>query len=269
MLGWTGFQTKIVDFLLSKAIDRVSKFLPDEKRKAARALIRLYEHLEDSDLLLEDLLEVFDKALEQKKPILFSKNLVPFENQITRLTEDAARQYDELIATIYLFDPDLARLLERARTFKVFSWTMFGLLLRKARFSIEFDGLHPFGKVSFSTFRDEVANINLDEIIAAQRSASPYGAGRLRAIPVGKNKYTLVGQEPNKLVEALSVLLVEDKFTASDFEKVRYLRERLRTQAKLLKQTLPRLREFIASNFTMSDVLRYRKRIAGFRLHLE
>jgi hypothetical protein len=132
MLGWPGLCAKILEFLLPKAADHVIKFSPDARRNAARALIRFYETLEETDLILEDLLEVFDEAVEQKKPILLSKDLVLFENRITRLTEDAARQYDELVAAIYLFDPELARLLQRAHTFKVFSWTMFGRLLRKA-----------------------------------------------------------------------------------------------------------------------------------------
>jgi hypothetical protein len=260
MIGWLGFGAKVLDFVTSRAADRTITWSLDARRNAARALIRFYETLDASGMLLENLLEVFNEAVERKKPIMFSKELVPFENQIARLTEDAARQYDDLVAAIYLFDPQLARLLQRANTFKVFSWTMFGLLLRKARFTIEFDGLHPFRKVSFSTFRDEVANINLDEIIEAQRSALSEPSRGFRSIGVGKNKYTLVIQEPNKLVEALSTLLVEDEFTASDFEKVSYLRDRLQNQAKLLKKTLVRLRKFIASNFTMSDVLRYHQR---------
>jgi hypothetical protein len=91
----------------------------------------------------------------------------------------------------------------------------------------------------------------------------PESGERLRAIPVGKHKYKLVVQEQNKLVEALSVLLVKDEFTASDFEKVRYLPDRLKNQAKLLERALPMFREFIASNFTISDVLGYRKRRIG------
>lgn len=129
---------------------------------------------------------------------------------------------------------------------KILSLTAFGALLRKARFTIEFDGLHPFNKISFTTFRDEVANIDLDEIIRASRMDTD----QRTAIP---------GRRPNKLVEALSVLLIEDEFTAADFEKLKYLRDRLKKQAGLLNQTLPMFREFIASNFTISDVLGHHK----------
>jgi hypothetical protein len=262
MIGWLGLCAKIVDFIISKAADRTITWSLGARRKAARALIRFYETLEQSSLLLQNLIEVFNNALKRKKPISFSKDLVPFENDITRLTEDVARQYDELVAAIGLFDPKLARLLDRVRGLKVIALTAFGRLLQNARFAIEFDGLHPFRKVSFSTFRDEVADINLENIIEAQL-ALPESGERLRAIPVGKHKYKLVVQEQNKLVEALSVLLVKDEFTASDFEKVRYLRDRLKNQAKLLERALPMLRKFIASNFTISDVLGYRKRRIG------
>jgi hypothetical protein len=273
MIGWLGLCAKVVEFVVSKATGHAINLSLDQKRRAARAFVRFYEMLEDSSLLLEELLKVFDEAVEKKKPIFFSKDFVRFENRITGLTEDFVRQYDKLIDAIYIFDSRLARLLQSVEHFKFTSWTTFGLLLRKARFAIEFDGLHPFKKVSFSTFRDEVANINLEDIIKAQQfTAGQLAAagGRLRAIPVGKHKYALVSQKPNKLVEALSVLLVEDEFTASDFEKVRYLRDRLKNQAKLLEQALPMLREFIASNFTISDVLGYRsdKRRAGSDLNI-
>jgi hypothetical protein len=262
MIGWLGFCAKVVDFIISKAADRTITWSLDARRKAARALIRFYETLEDSNLLLQNLIEVFNNALKRKKPIFFSKDLVPFENDITRLTEDVARQYDELVAAIDFFDPKLARLLHRVRGFKVSALTAFGRLLQNARFAIEFDGRHPFRKVSFSTFRDEVADINLENIIEAQL-ALPKSGERLRAIPVGKHKYKLVVQEQNKLVEALSVLLVKDEFTASDFEKVSYLRDRLQNQANSLERVLPMLQKFIAANFTMSDILGYRKRRIG------
>src|SRR5205823_12288115 len=103
-----------------------------------------------------------------------------------------------------------------------------------------------FKKVSFSTFEDEIADINLDEIVEASNVENRQTDG----IP---------GRAPNNLVDALSVLLLEDEFTASDFEKVHYLRDRLRKQAALLEKTLPIFRDFIASNFTISDALGYRK----------
>jgi hypothetical protein len=199
--------------------------------------------------LLEQLLEVFNRAIERKKPILFSKDLVPFENQVTRLTEDLKSQYDKLVGAICIFDPQLALLVERLQGFKTVSLSAFGLLLAKARFKIKYDGLHPFTKVSFSAFGDEIEEIDFDAIIKAQQLA-----GR----PVKEERF--FPDPTNRLVEALSVLLVEDEFTAADFEKVTWLRDRLQRQAKLLKKTLPRLREFIASNFTISDVLGYRSR---------
>ena len=264
MVGWLGLCAKVVEFVVSKATGHAIDLSLDEKRRAARALIRFYETLEESSVLLKELLKVFDEAVEKKKPIFFSRDLVPFENRITELTEDVARQYNKLIDAIGFFNPQLARLLQSVGSFKVTWFTVFGLLLRKARFAIEFDGLHPFKKVSFSTFRDEVANINLDDIIEAQQLALSVPTKGLRGpIPVGKHKYVFVMKEPNKLVEALSLLLVEDEFTASDFKKVRYLRDRLQNQAKLLEKVLPKLQEFIRANFTMSDVLGYRKRPIG------
>src|SRR5205085_1101563 len=107
--------------------------------------------------------------IQRQKPVWFSKDLVPFENRIIRLTEDVARQYGELVDAIRIFDPHLASLLQSAQGLKVQSLTAFGVLLRKARFTIEFGGLHPFNRLSFSTFRDEAANINLDAIVQASR----------------------------------------------------------------------------------------------------
>jgi hypothetical protein len=239
---------KVADFAISKAADRAIQWPPDRKRTAARGLLRFYETLEESSLLLEQLIEVFNEAIKRKKPILFSKDLVPFENRVTRLTEDLKSQYDKLVGAIYIFDRRLALLLERIQGFKTVSLSAFGILLAKARFEIDYDGLHSFSKVSFSTFHDEMAEIDFEAIIKSQKFV-----GR----PVKEESF--FPDATNKLVEALSVLLVEDEFTASDFEKVKYLRDRFQRQAKSLEKTLAMLREFIASNFTIADVLGYGK----------
>jgi len=144
----------------------------------------LYETLQESSALLQELLAVFDEAIEKKSPIAFSKDLVPFEHRITCLTQEVAAQCNKLIHAIHIFDPDLADLLKSVEGFKMTAVTPFGLWLRKARFAIEFDGLHPFKKVSFTTFQDEIANINLDDIIEAQRRISAESR-RLRSIPTG------------------------------------------------------------------------------------
>jgi hypothetical protein len=244
MLGWLGFSAKVLEFVLTKAAGRTIDLSLDRKHRAAKAFLRLYDTLSSSAILLDDLLPIFDQAVQKQKPVIFSQHLVPFENRITRLTEDLRRQYSELVGAIYIFDPKLATLLADVQGLKVQSLTAFGALLRKARFVIEFDGLHPFRRISFTTFRDEITNLDLAAI--TQASADPYGS----AIPC---------RAANNLVEALSVLLIEDEFTASDFEKLRYLRDRLKVQAGLLNQVLPMLRDFIASNFTISDALGYHK----------
>ena len=247
MLGWLGFFAKTVEFLLTKVAGHTIDLSLDRKHRATKGLLRFYSTLEESDEVLEQVLTIFDEAVERRKPVIFSKDLVPFENQITDLTEDFARHYNELIDAIYIFNPPLAYLLQDVQGLKVQSLTAFGDLLRRARFAIEFGGLHPFEKVSFSTFDDEIADINLDEII----EASEFDDRQFDDLP---------GRAPNKLVDVLSVLLVEDEFSASDFEKIRWLRDRLRKQAGLLEKALPMLRDFIASNFTISDALGYRKR---------
>jgi hypothetical protein len=246
MLGWLGFCAKVVEFILTKAAGRTIDLSLDRKHRAAKGLLQLYSTLEESTAVLGQLCIIFDKAVERRKPVIFSKDLVPFENRITYLTEDFARHYSELIDAIYIFDSRLGHLLRDVQGFKVQSLTAFGALLRKARFTIEFGGLHPFKKVSFSMFDDQIADINLDEIVEASKFENCQSGD----VPE---------RAPNKLVDALSVLLVEDEFTASDFEKVHYLRDRLRKQAALLEKTLPMLRDFIASNFTISDLLGYRK----------
>jgi hypothetical protein len=251
MVGWLGFCAKIVEFVVSKATGHAMSLSRDQKRTAARALIRFYETLEESSLLVEDLLKVFEVAIENRKPVLFSKDLVPYENRIIRLTEDVKSQYNKLVDAIYIFDPQLASLLATVQGLKVVSLSAFGILLAKARFEIEFDGLHPFKKVSFTTFDDELDKIDIDQVMKAQHVIGEPGK---------PESISVFPEASNKLVEALSVLLVEDEFTASDFEKVSYLRNRLRNQANLLEKVLPMLREFIASNFTISDVLGHLKR---------
>lgn len=247
MIGWLGFFGKVLDFFITKAAEHSLDLSLDRKHRAAKGLLRLYNILEESTALLEQLLIVFDGAVERRKPVLFSKDLVPFENRINYLSEDFRRHYHEFVDAVYIFNPQLAQLLQDIHGLKVQALTAFGVLLRKARFVIEFGGLHPFARVSFSTFDDGIANLPLDKIVDKESKS--------------QNRHLLdMPRHPsNKLVECLSVLLIEDEFTASDFDKVQYLRDRLRHQRRLLEQAMPALRAFIASNFTISDALGYRK----------
>src|ERR1700687_5461125 len=105
MLGWLGLVAKIIESVLGKAAGHTIDLSLDRKHRASKALLRFYGTLEKSSVLLEKLLDVFDTAIKRQKPLFFSKDLVPFENQIVRLTEDVARQYEELIGAIYIFDP--------------------------------------------------------------------------------------------------------------------------------------------------------------------
>src|SRR5438034_551762 len=129
MVGWTGFAAKVIEFVLNKAAERVIDLSRDQKHRASKALLRFYDTLQESSVLLKELLDVFDREIERQKPVFFSKHLVPFENRIDRLTADVTRQYDELIDAIYIFDRQLANLLQNVQGFKVQSLTAFGILL--------------------------------------------------------------------------------------------------------------------------------------------
>ena len=61
--------------------------------------------------------------------------------------------------------------------------------------------------------------------------------------------------ERKQLVASLSQLLIEDEFGPSDFEKVKFLNDRLKNQKALAEDAEDRLREFIASQFTITDLL--------------
>jgi hypothetical protein len=130
MIGWSGFCAKVREFVISKATSHAVTYWFDQKRSVARALVRLYETLQESSELLEHLLRVFDEAIEKKKPIAFSRDLVPFEGRITRLTQDVAAQYNNLIHAIHIFDPRLAELLKSVKSFK---FTAAYIRLRKFR----------------------------------------------------------------------------------------------------------------------------------------
>src|SRR6266478_5195584 len=112
MLGWLGFAAKVIEFVLTKTAGHTIDLSFDRKSKASKALLRFYETLEESSVLLKQLLKVFNEAIQRQKPVWFSKDLVPFENRISRRTEDVARQYGELVDGIRIFDPHLASLLQ-------------------------------------------------------------------------------------------------------------------------------------------------------------
>jgi len=241
MITWIGFLAKLTEFFVTKVAGRRIDLSSDRRHRAAKALVRFYHALAESGAILTELLEIFGNAYQKKKPILFSKDIVPFENRITRLNEELARQFDELVRAIGILYPDLASLLYKIRGFKTATITSFGILLKKARFEIEYDGLHPFKKISFTTFRDGVAEIDFEEF--------------MKSSTLHRDDFPYTVPESNRLAEALSVLLVEDEFTSADFEKMAYLQERLVNQKVLLDEATKLLRVFIAQNFTFSDLL--------------
>ncbi len=180
----------------------------DRKHRAAKGLLRLYNALQDNATLAGELLLVFDRAVERKKPVWFSKDLVPFENRINYSIEEFARHYHEFVDAIYIFEPQLAQLLQDVHGLKFQALTAFGVLLRKARFVIEFGGLHPFTRVHFSTFDDAIADLPLDKLIEGDSQSGQH------------QRFDMPRHPSNKLVESQRVLLIEDEFTASDFDKV-------------------------------------------------
>lgn len=133
MITWIGFLAKLTEFFVMKVAGRRIDLSSDRRHRAAKALVRYYHALEESGAMLTELLEIFDNAYQKQKPILFSKDIVPFENRITRLNEELARQFDELVRAIGILYPDLASLLYKIRGFKTATITSFGILLKKGK----------------------------------------------------------------------------------------------------------------------------------------
>jgi hypothetical protein len=58
---------KAVEFVLTKAAGRTIDLSLDRKHRAAKGLLRLHGTLEECGAVLEQLLTVFDKAIERKR----------------------------------------------------------------------------------------------------------------------------------------------------------------------------------------------------------
>jgi hypothetical protein len=247
MITWIGLLAKLTESVLTKLAGRRIELSLDKRHRAAKGLLRFYDTLQQARDLVEELVDVFGAACSRRKPVLFSKDLVPFENAIVRVNEDFQRHFDEMAAAISILSPELGSALHTVRGFKTSTTTAFGALLKKARFELEYDGLHPFRKVAFTTFRNEVLELDIEALAEAS------------SIPISDDP-PFGPPESNELARALATLLVEDEFTADDFEKVAYLRDRLRNQKVVLEVAVELLRKFIAANFTVADLLYARRR---------
>jgi hypothetical protein len=240
VLTWTGLIARLTESFLSRIAGKQVELSRDRRHRAAKALLKFYYSVVEANEVLVELLQVFERALQIRKPVRFSKDLVPLENRISAVNDELSRQFGQLVSAISIFDPALASLLYSIRGFKTTSLTAFGMLLERARFRIEFGGLHPFDRIVYSTFKDDVLELDI--------------ASLLKHAPKDFSE-SFEPSDLNGLVEALAVLLIEEEFSASDFDKLAYLRDRLRAQKAALETAGTDLRSFLANQFNFSDLL--------------
>jgi hypothetical protein len=241
MIGWIGFIGKVVEAVVKTAAGKTVARSFDRRYRAAHALVKFYHTLHETNEILDRLIRIFDQAVEKKKPVIFSKDLVPLESRIHENAAELRAAFTGLCSAIYVFDPELARMLARIQGFKMASLTAFGALYDRAVFRIEVAERHPFSSVSFTTFSDDIKSLDLAKLVSESR------------FPHILDDFSTF--EMNKLVAALGTLLIEDSFGPSDFGKVDFLNQRLKNQRQLAVRAEKGLRKLIASQFTIADLL--------------
>lgn len=96
MLTWTGLIARLTESFLSRIAGKQVELSRDRRHRAAKALLKFYYSVVEANEVLVELLQVFERALQIRKPVRFSKDLVPLENRISAVNDELSRQFGQI-----------------------------------------------------------------------------------------------------------------------------------------------------------------------------
>jgi hypothetical protein len=247
MVTWLGYIGKLVELMATTLIGKRITLALDPKRRAGQTFIRLHYILGALTEVTEELTTNLDKPLVDgigREAWLFN-----VDEEITRLSNEFLHLTDKLHQTLEIFDPNLSLALSDLVYYK-FSV----LLLASHSFKRPGEEKNPSAMIEYEYPNQKLLTIDFEE--------------HYRWIAAHPEYFKRSGSDEWQLEWPQSVLLnefgrheltetgvirrgsIEEQ--AEDIEKLRRL---LKTHTQIIKQANERLREFIASNFAIGDVL--------------
>src|SRR5262249_12169042 len=113
MIFWVGFIGKLVDLILTKVIGKQVDLKLDERKRAARAFVRLHEAIAQLENAAWEFLALAEPVVEGRRSYLWKSPL----RKLAGEADDASRDFGDALAgllrVIGIYDSALAFLLGR------------------------------------------------------------------------------------------------------------------------------------------------------------
>lgn len=247
MVTWLGFIGKMIEFMATKLMGKRIDLSLDQKRKAGRTFVRLHHILLELEEATKDLIQNIDKPMIDglaREAWLFN-----LDSDVSRLSNEFLNLTDKLHEVLNIFDPNLSLALSELRYYK------FALLVAASHsFKRTSDDEDSVAMIEYQYPDDKMLDISFEE--------------HYRWILSNPDYFKKTYYDDSELEWPQNVLLgsagaydliEEDSVKRGTIEEQREDIERLRRilklHAEVISQANKRLREFIAVNFSIADVL--------------
>lgn len=247
MITGADFIGKLIEFLATKLLGKRLDLALDDKKRACRAFINLYESISKLELITGTIISRLELIVQNKKDRIYSRWLEELAPQVDSTSVDLLRSIDDLGPVVSLFDPDLAALFSRLVQGKkgIFFYVPSVSSVRSFRFEIKWKESSPARSKSLEAIKYTKLSkeVTLDDLEGAYA-----GIKRLAGIP--KIEW------PRDVLSALiQDKLIEDYLNPTDKTKIKELYDALKTHLEVLIQAREKLGEFIKSRFSIEDLL--------------
>ncbi|MDQ5827200.1 MAG: hypothetical protein M3441_23805 [Chloroflexota bacterium] len=231
MIAWAGLLGKILEFTATKLIGTRIDLALDDKKRAGSYFMRLYLSVSQLEIMVSEILSELQEVIEIDGATLRSSWLASAPRDIAEASERFLNSFRELSSIIAIYDPDLSKAISSLQHSKQYFMTVLAPPMQLKQ--------------------DERGG---REAILIRRPSK-------RLIDLVKqewNQEEMVGHMYEVSQQWLDAI-TEDEVGRGDKEKIKELYEILKAHLSTLENARARLREFIATKFSMEDLLHVRK----------
>jgi len=248
MITGASFIGKLIEFLATKLLGKRVDLALDDKKRACRAFLNLYESISKLELITRTIVSKLEPVAQNNKERIYSRWLEELSPQVDSTSIALLQSIDNLGPVVSLFDPDLAALFSRLVEGKkgIFFYVSSVSSVREFRFEIRWKESSPPAK---SKSLEAIRYTKLSKEITLDDLEGAYaGIKKLAGIP--KVEW------PRDVLSALiQDKLIEDYLSPTDKTKIKELYDALRTHLEILMQAREKLGEFIKNRFSIEDLL--------------
>jgi hypothetical protein len=271
MFGFVGVVGKVIDLVLTRVAGKHIELSLDKKHQAAKAFVRFYESVTDLQAVLDEFLKYSESFVLQRNFNLRASRIAPIIARLQPASREFVESLGHLGPALRLYDPPLADVLGRIVVMKHgLLQNVYSFFAQSIEAEVSRNGPYPrapltspaafgysrvdeyFCSLDLTMPNDILMEVDWNELV--ERSAHVKGidivnlfsAERVRAREIERNTNLLEIIQNN--VEHLHI-------DHSDLPRLTSLHFKLQQHRQILSDALERLRNFIAGQFSISDVL--------------